>query len=139
MSVGEEEGVEVAVAAVHELEGAEKEENVAGAVEILNFEWPRSQTIRRRGLESSRAELPCSLLMLVGGEKRKVVVGHAKVGKVPALPGQLFVESVVVHPRLRGIGLGKLLMLKVESLKVKRAYGSPTKPFSRLKNTAKTY
>ena len=40
MSVGEEEGVEVAVAAVHELEGAEKEENVARAVEILNFEWP---------------------------------------------------------------------------------------------------
>ena len=139
MSVGEEEGVEVAVAAVHELEVAEKEESVARAVEILNFEWPRSQTIRRRGLESSRADLPCSLLMLVGGEKRKVVVGHAKVGKVPALPGQLFVESVVVHPGLRGIGLGKLLMLKVRSYKVSTYSSSPTELFSRLKNTAQTY
>ena len=107
-----EEGVEVAIAAVHELEGAEKEESVASAVAILNFEWPRSETIRRRGLESSSAELPCSLVMFVGREKRKVV-GHAKVSKVPALPGELFVESVVIHPSLRGIGLGKLLMLKV--------------------------
>ena len=112
LSVGEEERVEVA--AVHELEGWEKEESLAAAVQILNFEWPRSRAIRRRGLESSRAELPCSLLLLVG-ERRKVVVGHAKVGKVPALPGELFVESVVVHPGLRGIGLGKLLMLKVGS------------------------
>lgn len=111
VGVGEEE-VEVVVSAVHELEGAEKEESVASAVAILNFEWPRSETIRRRGLESSSAELPCSLVMFVG-EKRKVV-GHAKVSKVPALPGELFVESVVVHPGLRGIGLGKLLMLKVE-------------------------
>ena len=90
----------------------EKEESVASAVAILNFEWPRSETIRRRGLESSSAELPCSLVMFVGREKRKVV-GHAKVSKVPALPGELFVESVVIHPSLRGIGLGKLLMLKV--------------------------
>ena len=58
-----EEGVEVAVAAVHELEGAEKEESVASAVAILNSEWPRSETIRRRGLESSSAELPCSLVI----------------------------------------------------------------------------
>jgi len=107
-----ERGVEVAVAAVHELEGAEKEKGIASAVAILNFEWPRSETIRRRGLESSSKELPCSLVMFVG--KQRNVVGHAKVSKVPALPGQLFVESVVVHPGLRGIGLGKLLMLKVE-------------------------
>jgi len=107
-----EEGVEVAVVAVHQLEGAEKEKSVADAVAILNFEWPRSETIRRRGLESSSKELPCSLLMFVGGKRK--VVGHAKVSKVPALPGELFVESVVVHPGLRGIGLGKLLMLKVE-------------------------
>ena len=113
VGVGEEEGAGVAVVAVHELEGTEKEESVANAVAILNFEWPRSETIRRRGLESSSAQLPCSLLMYIG-EKRKVV-GHAKVSKVPALPGELFVESVVVHPGLRGIGLGKLLMLKVRS------------------------
>ena len=114
VSVGEEEGVYVAVAAVHELEGSEREESIAGAVEILNFEWPRSETIRRRGLESSRAELPSSLLLLVG-KRIKVMVGHARVSKVPALPGELFLESVVVHPGLRGIGLGKLLMLKVRS------------------------
>ena len=33
-----ERGVEVAVAAVHELEGAEKEKGIASAVAILNFE-----------------------------------------------------------------------------------------------------
>jgi len=103
----------VSVVSVHELDGAEKEASIADAVAILNFEWPRSETIRRRGLESSSKELPCSLIMFVGGAKRKVV-GHAKVSKVPALPGELFVESVVVHPGLRGCGLGKLLMLKVE-------------------------
>ena len=121
--MNDKEGVGVALAAVHALEGAEKEESVARAVQILNFEWPRSQTIRKRGLESSRGELPCSLLLFIGREKRKVLVGHAKVGKVPTLPGQLFVESVVVHPGLRGIGLGKLLMLKVRSFKVKHECG----------------
>ena len=110
VGVGE---VEVAMIAVHELEGAVKEDSIANAVAILNFEWPRSDTIRRRGLESSSADLPCSLLMLVGEERK--VVGHAKVSKVPALPKELFVESVVVHPGLRGMGLGKLLMLKVRS------------------------
>ena len=132
-----EEGVEVTVVAVHQLEGAEKEKSVADAVAILNFEWPRSETIRRRGLESSSKELPCSLLMFVGGKRK--VVGHAKVSKVPALPGELFVESVVVHPGLRGIGLGKLLMLKVSSRKVKLAHEVLLETFLRLKNTAWTY
>jgi len=107
-----EETVLVEVAAVHELEGSERDESIASAVSILNFEWPRSDTIRRRGLESSSKDLPCSLIIFVGGKRK--VLGHAKVSKVPALPGELFVESVVVHPGLRGLGLGKLLMLKVE-------------------------
>ena len=72
------------------------------------------------------------------GEKRKVV-GHAKVSKVPALPGELFVESVVVHPGLRGIGLGKLLMLKVSSRKVQLAHEVLLETFLRLKNSAWTY
>jgi len=107
-----EETVLVEVAAIHELEGSERDESIASAVSILNFEWPRSETIRRRGLESSSKDLPCSLIIFVGGKRK--VLGHAKVSKVPALPGELFVESVVVHPGLRGLGLGKLLMLKVE-------------------------
>ena len=53
------------------------------------------------------------LIIFVGGKRK--VLGHAKVSKVPALPGELFVESVVVHPGLRGLGLGKLLMLKVRN------------------------
>ena len=108
-----EETVLVEVAAVHELEGSERDESIASAVSILNFEWPRSDTIRRRGLESSSKDLPCSLIIFVGGKRK--VLGHAKVSKVPALPGELFVESVVVHPGLRGLGLGKLLMLKVRN------------------------
>ena len=108
-----EETVLVEVAAVHELEGSERDESIASAVSILNFEWPRSETIRRRGLESSSKDLPCSLIIFVGGKRK--VLGHAKVSKVPALPGELFVESVVIHPGLRGLGLGKLLMLKVRN------------------------
>ena len=108
-----EETVLVEVAAVHELEGSERDESIASAVSILNFEWPRSETIRRRGLESSSKDLPCSLIIFVGGKRK--VLGHAKVSKVPALPGELFVESVVVHHGLRGLGLGKLLMLKVRN------------------------
>ena len=35
------------------------------------------------------------------------------MSKIPALTSELFLESVVIHPGLRGRGLGKLLMLKV--------------------------
>ena len=38
--MGDKERVEVALAAVHELEGAEKEESVARAVQILNLDLP---------------------------------------------------------------------------------------------------
>lgn len=41
------------------------------------------------------------------------------MSKIPALAGELFLESVVIHPGLRGRGLGKLLMLKVEEYCVK--------------------
>jgi GNAT superfamily N-acetyltransferase len=102
-----EEGCEVVAA--HELgPGA-----LAQAAAILNWEWPRSETIRLRGLESSSPLLPCSLLLLArGGDPR--VLGQARLSRVPALSGELFLESVVVHPGLRGLGLGRLLVLQVE-------------------------
>ena len=37
-----EETVLVEVAAINELEGSERDESIASAVSILNFEWPRS-------------------------------------------------------------------------------------------------
>jgi len=106
--VGVEE--EVRVVGVHELEGTQREAAIRQAVQLLNFEWPRSEALRMRGLASSSASLPCSLVLLARGE----VAGTARVSSIPALPQGVFLESVVVHPGLRGLGLGKLLMVLVE-------------------------
>jgi len=112
--VGVEEVVEevqvVQVVGLHELEGAQREEAIQQVARLLNFEWPRSEAMRVRGLASSSAELPCSLVLLVRGE----VAGTARLSSLPAVPQGVFLESVVVHPGLRGLGLGKLLMVLVE-------------------------
>ena len=93
-----EEGVEggleggLVLVAVHDLEGLQQEQVtpstfifhpatlllqvMSEAVSILNSEWPRSRTIRLRGLESSSRTLPSSLVMLWRGE----VLGHARSG-----------------------------------------------------------
>lgn len=97
---------------VHLLEGDRRSQILTQTVAILNFEWPRSETIRLRGLESSSHQLPSNLVMVGKGERS--VIGHARISRIPAIPGDLFLESVVIHPGLRGLGLGKLLVLEVE-------------------------
>lgn len=86
---------------IHALESAEKEEAITQTVKILNYEWPRSDTIRRRGLESSSESLPCNLVMhqRSGGSIR--VIGHSRISKIPADSSKVFIESVVIHPQLR--------------------------------------
>ena len=86
---------------IHSLEAADREEAIIQAVKILNFEWPRSDTIRRRGLESSSETLPCNLVLhqRSGGSIR--VIGHSRISKIPADSSKVFIESVVIHPQLR--------------------------------------
>ena len=90
--------------ALHSLEGTIREEALEQSVKILNFEWPRSDTIRRRGLESSSERLPSNLLLIQqsgGGSAKLEVIGHSRISRIPADSTQVFIESVVIHPQLR--------------------------------------
>merc|ERR1719435_305934 len=110
------------LATVHSFEGGVREGVMTQTVNILNFEWPRSDTIRRRGLEGSSPDLPTNLVLVqeVGGNV--IVLGHSRVSKVPADLKKVFIESVVIHPGLRGKGLGRILMLKTEEYCVSQGF-----------------
>ena len=88
---------------IHSLEADDKEEAITQTVKILNFEWPRSDTIRRRGLESSSEALPCNLVLHQrSGPGRSIrVIGHSRISKILADSSKVFIESVVIHPQLR--------------------------------------
>ena len=87
--------------ALHSLEGEAKLDALEQSVKILNFEWPRSDTMRRRGLESSSQKLPSNLILVQSREKKLEVVGHSRISRIPADNSQVFIESVVIHPHLR--------------------------------------
>ena len=57
------------------------------------------------------AESAC--LQSFAGEGERVL-GTSRLTRIPADPSAVWIESVVVHPELRGKGLGKYLMLKTE-------------------------
>ena len=86
---------------IHSLEGCDREEAIIQCVKILNFEWPRSDTIRRRGLESSSEKLPCNLVLYQRSGGQIGVIGHSRVSRIPADNSKVFIESVVIHPQLR--------------------------------------
>ena len=44
----------------------------------------------------------------------KRVLGTSRMTRIPSDPLAVWIESVVVHPELRGKGVGKYLMLKTE-------------------------
>lgn len=80
--------------------------------ELINDEWKRSETARLRSLESSRDELPTSLILI---ENEKKVIGHCKLTPIPAMTDACFIESVVISRDIRGKGYGKYLMEKAEN------------------------
>ena len=85
-------------------------------VDILNAEWPRSRALRERSVHGSREELPAcmALVQKFGSEVR--VLGTARVSRLPGNSSAAWIESVVVHPVLRGKGVGKHLMHRVEQV-----------------------
>ena len=87
--------------ALHSLEGEAKLEALEQTVKMLNFEWPRSTTIRRRGLESSSQKLPSNLILVQSRQEKLEVIGHSRISRIPADSTQVFIESVVIHPHLR--------------------------------------
>ena len=86
---------------IHSLDGLLKDEVLTQSVRILNFEWPRSETIRMRGLNSSSDKLPTHLVLVQHFGGKVSVIGHSRISKIPADETQVFIESVVVHPHLR--------------------------------------
>ena len=90
------------LAPIHSLETENDADIRSQTVKILNFEWPRSDTIRLRGLQSSSDKLPCNLVLFTRDcDQMTRVIGHARISKIPADASQVFIESVVVHPQLR--------------------------------------
>lgn len=80
-------------------------------VDLINDEWPRSETARIMSLQASCDNLPTSLIIL---NENKEVVGHCKLTAIPSLPNSCFIETVVISKSMRGKRLGTFLMKKVE-------------------------
>lgn len=79
--------------------------------DLINDEWPRSETARLTSLQASRDNLPSSLILV---NDKKLVLGHCKLTPIPSIPESCFVETVVISKAFRGMKLGTYLMRKVE-------------------------
>lgn len=79
--------------------------------ELINDEWPRSETARMMSLQASCDQLPTSLILV---NDSKQIIGHCKLTPIPAIPESCFIETVVISKTLRGKKLGSYLMKKVE-------------------------
>lgn len=79
--------------------------------ELINDEWPRSETARMMSLQASRDELPTSLILV---DNKKDILGHCKLTPIPSKPESCFVETVVISRSMRGNKLGSYLMRYVE-------------------------
>ncbi|XP_052272784.1 N-alpha-acetyltransferase 80-like [Dreissena polymorpha] len=92
--------------------------------EILNEEWKRSMTARFHALEKSRDEYPVNLVLIEqAGTSEAFVVGHSRLALVQGQTDKsCFLESVVIRKRLRGKGLGRILMEKTEQFAEKEGF-----------------
>jgi len=62
---------------------------------------------RLRSIENSNDNLPLSLILV---KPPRLVVGHAKISRLPRNPEGCWIESVVVCPSVRGKGFGRHIM-----------------------------
>ncbi|XP_037072548.1 N-alpha-acetyltransferase 80-like [Pollicipes pollicipes] len=114
MGSSEDERKDFAIFPVHE-----RADLMEGICSLLNEEWPRSVTARMRTLRASCSEFP-TCLALVKQSEPSTVIGHAKLSRVPDEDDALFIESVIICPRVRGQGLGKRLMRLAEEYAASR-------------------
>ncbi|XP_063831190.1 N-alpha-acetyltransferase 80 [Ostrinia nubilalis] len=92
--------------------------------DLINDEWPRSETVRMMSLQASCDNLPTSLILV---NDAKQLLGHLKLTPIPAISEGCFVETVVISRALRGKKLGSFLMRKAEEyckqvLKLEKVY-----------------
>ncbi|XP_013194234.1 N-alpha-acetyltransferase 80 [Amyelois transitella] len=78
--------------------------------DLINAEWPRSETARMMSLQASCDSLPTSFILV----NDKCVIGHCKLTPIPSIPESCFIETVVISKSLRGKKLGSFLMNKME-------------------------
>ena len=71
---------------------------------IMNHEWPRSEALRWRMLDSSREDLPMSLALSQWFDTGPCVLGHTRLSRIPSDPNAAWIESFIIHPELRGKG-----------------------------------
>jgi hypothetical protein len=73
--------IDMELVAVHDLNNEDKESIVDDCIKILNWEWPRSETIRKRGLLSSSENLPMNLVLIqrFSQPNEVAVLGHARI------------------------------------------------------------
>lgn len=79
--------------------------------ELINDEWPRSETARMMSLQASCNHLPTSLILI---NDMKHLLGHCKLTPIPSIPESCFIETVVISKAMRGKKLGSYLMRQVE-------------------------
>ncbi|CAD0204107.1 unnamed protein product [Chrysodeixis includens] len=79
--------------------------------ELINDEWPRSETARMMSLQASCDKLPTSLILI---NDTKLLLGHCKLTAIPSIPESCFIETVVISKLMRGRKLGSYLMRQVE-------------------------
>lgn len=79
--------------------------------ELINDEWPRSETARMMSLQASCDNLPTSLILI---NEKKHLLGHCKLTPIPSIPESCFIETVVISKSMRGKKLGSYLMRQVE-------------------------
>ena len=67
--------------AVHDLSDEERDRIIDLCMRVLIWEWPRSETIRKRSLLSSSASLPMNLVLIQRFSQPLdlSVLGHARI------------------------------------------------------------
>lgn len=96
----------LAVFAVHKYPQFKKQ-----CCNLVNEEWPRSETARMLSINASCDKMPTCLILV---QDNKEVIGHCKLTPIPSIKESCFVESVVISKKLRGQKLGTFLMQACE-------------------------
>uniref|UniRef100_A0A0N5ADE7 N-acetyltransferase domain-containing protein n=1 Tax=Syphacia muris TaxID=451379 RepID=A0A0N5ADE7_9BILA len=82
-------------------------------INLLNQEWPRSHAARENSFTKCTSEVPpLSFILLESGTD--FLVGHARLCRLLNESSGCWIESVIVDPRFRNKGIGRVLMEQTE-------------------------